>query len=114
MVRFIQIVLSMHVIYVSISYLQCVRCRGLHFLPYLNKIKDILRKATRMKSKDGQTAASILLRNLLRSLTTVFPQEYRSCPEGYDRPLNEWLPIRTWGKPGNIHNLQVCTFDRYF
>ena len=79
-------------------------------MPYLDKIKDILRKATRMKSKDGQTAASILLRNLLRSLTTVFPQEYRSCPdpEGYDRPLSEWLPIRTWGKPGNIHNLQVC------
>ena len=62
-----------------------------------------------MKSKDGHTAGTILLRNLLRSLTTIFPQEYRSCPEGYDRPLSEWLPIRMWGKPGNIHKLQVPT-----
>lgn len=89
------------------SFLQCVRGRGKTIFPYLPQIKDILAKSLRMKSKDGQVAGSIILRNLLRSMVSTFPEEYRSCPEGYDRPLNDFLPIRMWGKPGNIHNLQV-------
>ena len=88
-------------------FFQCVRGRGIHILPYLDKIKVILGKSLRMKSKEGQASASIILRNLLRSLTAILSEDYRSCPEGYDRPISECLPIRLWGKPGNIHDLQV-------
>ena len=90
-----------------VLFFQCVRGRGIHILPYMDKIKVILSKSLRMKSKEGQASASIILRNLLRSLTAILSEDYRSCPEGYDRPISECLPIRLWGKPGNIHNLQV-------
>ena len=80
------------------------------------QIKGILRKALRIQNKEGHGLAVTLLRNLLRSLTTVYPKEYWSCPEGYDRPLSEYLPIRHWGKPGNIHSLKVsssCQTSQY-
>lgn len=86
-----------------------MRGRGLYILPYFDKIKAILRKSLRMKSKEGQASASIILRNLLRSLTAILSEDYRSIAEGYDRPLSDCLPIRLWGKPGNIHNLQVTS-----
>ena len=73
----------------------------------MKQIKSILRKALRIQNKEGHSTAVILLKNMLRSLTSVYPKEYWSCPEGYDRPLSEHLPIRQWGKPGNIHSLKV-------
>lgn len=47
------------------------------------------------------------MNNFLRSLTTIYPTDYRSVAEGYDRPLSEYLPIRDWGKPGDMNNLQI-------
>lgn len=32
---------------------------------------------------------------------------FRSVAEGYDRPFSEYLPIRDWGKRGDIHNLKM-------
>ena len=90
--------------------------RGKFLEPYMPQIKGILRKALRIQNKEGHGLAVTLLRNLLRSLTTVYPKEYWSCPEGYDRPLSEYLPIRHWGKPGNIHSLKVsssCQTSQY-
>lgn len=60
-----------------------------------------------LKARDGYLFAGAILNNLLRSLTTVYPTDYRSVPEGYDRPLSEYLPIRDWGKPGDMNNLQI-------
>ena len=42
------------------------------------------------------------LRNVLRALTLTYPNEFRSVAEGYDRPVSEYLPVRDWGRPGNI------------
>ena len=88
-------------------FFQCMTVRGIYLEPYMKQIKSILRKALRIQNKEGHSTAVILLKNMLRSLTSVYPKEYWSCPEGYDRPLSEHLPIRQWGKPGNIHSLKV-------
>ena len=89
------------------TFFQCMTVRGIYLEPYMKQIKSILRKALRIQNKEGHSTAVILLKNMLRSLTSVYPKEYWSCPEGYDRPLSEHLPIRQWGKPGNIHSLKV-------
>ena len=81
--------------------------RGRFLEPYMPKLQQILRKALRIQNKEGHGSVVIITRNLLRSFTSVYPKEYWSCPEGYDRPLSEHLPIRQWGKPGNIHSLKV-------
>jgi proteasome activator subunit 4 len=41
------------------------------------------------------------------SLTTIYPTDYHSLAEGFDRSLAEYLPIKDWGKPGDVNNLQM-------
>ena len=41
------------------------------------------------------------------SLTTIYPTDYHSIAEGFDRSLGEYLPIRDWGKPGDVNNLKM-------
>ncbi len=86
---------------------ECVRGHGKHLVPYVDDIKKILRKTLCINSKEGSTASCPILRHLLRSLTSLFPSEYRAFPEGVDQPLEEWMPIRDWGRPGVIRNLKV-------
>ena len=95
------------VVITFLYFLQCMSLRGRFLEPYMPKLQQILRKALRIQNKEGHGSVVIITRNLLRSFTSVYPKEYWSCPEGYDRPLSEHLPIRQWGKPGNIHSLKV-------
>ena len=44
---------------------------------------------------------------MLRALTLTYPNEFRSVAEGYDRPVSEYLPVRDWGRPGNIRSLNI-------
>ena len=44
---------------------------------------------------------------MLRALTLTYPNEFRSVAEGYDRPISEYLPVRDWGRPGNIRSLSI-------
>ena len=60
-----------------------------------------------MTNKEGYLLAISTLRNILRALTLICPLEHRARAEGYDTPINEYLPIKDWGKPGNIHNLKL-------
>jgi len=83
---------------------ECVRVPGQHLLEYLPGIEDILDDALHMVSREGYTLACSLIRNILRAMTITNPMDYRTIAEGYDRPLNEHLPIHDWGRPGNAHN----------
>ena len=76
-------------------------------LPFSDRLIHVLDRALLLKAREGYQFAGAILNNLLRSLTTIYPTDYRSIAEGYDRPLSEYLPIRDWGKPGDMNNLKI-------
>ena len=84
-----------------------VRCPGNCLLPYSDQLIQVLDRALQLKCREGYQFGGAVLNNLLRSLSTVHPTDYRSIARDYDQPLSEYLPIRDWGKPGDINNLQM-------
>ena len=71
-----------------------MRVPGDALLPYMDRLEPILKRSVHMANKEGYNFACSALCNLLRSLTSVVPINYRSIPEGYDRPTEEYLPIK--------------------
>ncbi|KAG9329545.1 hypothetical protein JZ751_004278 [Albula glossodonta] len=55
----------------------------------------------------GYSLACNLLHHVLRSTALTYPTEYCSVPGGFERPLQEYLPIKDWGRHGDLRNLQV-------
>eukprot|EP00094_Tigriopus_californicus_P000230 TCALIF_00223-PA protein Name:"Similar to psme4 Proteasome activator complex subunit 4 (Xenopus laevis)" AED:0.06 eAED:0.06 QI:66/0.84/0.71/1/0.84/0.85/14/306/1826 len=75
--------------------------------PAIQSVEKILQQTLHIKNKDGRQLVMSMLKNVMTVLTSLSVLDHRSIPEGYDRPLKEFLPIRAWGKPGNIHDLQL-------
>ncbi|XP_035696564.1 proteasome activator complex subunit 4-like isoform X3 [Branchiostoma floridae] len=82
-----------------------VRCDGMTLVAYRDQLVPVLKRTLHLTCKDGYQQAGLLLRHALRALTLIYPQEYRSMPFRFDRPLDEYLPIRDWGTPGNLFEL---------
>ena len=89
---------------------EIIRVPGKFLLPYVPRIDALLRKLVEHSSKEGTILTGAVLRNTLRSLTNVCPVEYKSVVTGYDGDLTSYLPISDWGKPGDIHNLDIEWF----
>lgn len=84
---------------------ELVRCPGAPLLPYIEQLKSVLQQTVRLKCREGYNLAGSVLRYLLKYLCHVVPQEYRSINTSWDRPLQDFLPIKHWGSAGDIHNL---------
>ena len=67
---------------------------GTHLLPYLDRLEAVLDRTLHLKSKDGSQLAAGILKNVVRGLTVIQPEEYVAVPHGYDKPISEYLPIR--------------------
>ena len=86
---------------------ECVYMTGEDLLPYLPAVEKVLEKTLLMASKEGREFAALLLNNVLRTMTSIYPNNLRTNQYGYDRPVEEYLPIRDWGRPGNMRSLTV-------
>ncbi|XP_061414922.1 proteasome activator complex subunit 4 isoform X2 [Lethenteron reissneri] len=86
---------------------EIVRINGAEVLPYRGQLESILKRTLWLKNKQGYTLAGKLLQHMLRSATMIYPTEYCSVPGSFNQPLSEYLPIRDWGRPGNLHNLDM-------
>ncbi|CAL4101951.1 unnamed protein product, partial [Meganyctiphanes norvegica] len=84
---------------------ELVRCPGTPLLAYIEQIQDVLKATVKLKCREGYRLAGTVLRYLLKYLSSVVPQEYRSINTTWDRPLQEFLPTQHWGSAGDIHNL---------
>uniref|UniRef100_UPI00358F6C57 proteasome activator complex subunit 4 isoform X3 n=1 Tax=Myxine glutinosa TaxID=7769 RepID=UPI00358F6C57 len=80
---------------------------GKNLLPYRDDLMVVLKVCLNLKSKRGYTLASNLLKRILRCTTMIFPLEYYSVPGGFDKSPSIYLPIRDWGKAGNVNNLDM-------
>ncbi|XP_049827617.1 proteasome activator complex subunit 4-like [Schistocerca gregaria] len=86
---------------------EIVDCDGKCLIPYIPSILEVLDRTLHLTCRDGYVFSSKILRNVLYSLSFIMPLEYRSSTESYDSHVKDYLPIRDWGKPGNVHNLQM-------
>ncbi|XP_053568667.1 proteasome activator complex subunit 4 [Bombina bombina] len=86
---------------------EITRVDGKKFLPYKEQLVKILQRTLHFKCKQGYALSCNLLHHLLRSSTLIYPTEYCSVPGGFDKPLTEYFPIKDWGKPGDLWNLNI-------
>uniref|UniRef100_A0A672JH14 Proteasome activator subunit 4b n=1 Tax=Salarias fasciatus TaxID=181472 RepID=A0A672JH14_SALFA len=85
-------------------FFQVTRVDGEQLLKYRGDLERILCVCVRLRCKRAYTLACSLLEHTLRSLSLIYPTEYRSTSGGFDTDL----PIRDWGRAGCVAALGVC------
>ncbi|XP_034049345.1 proteasome activator complex subunit 4B-like [Thalassophryne amazonica] len=83
---------------------EVTRVDGQQLLKYQGDLERILCVCLHLHCKRAYTLACSLLEHTLRSLSLIYPTEYRSTPGGFDTEL----PIRDWGRAGDVKALGVC------
>uniref|UniRef100_A0A8C3XZU5 Proteasome activator subunit 4 n=1 Tax=Catharus ustulatus TaxID=91951 RepID=A0A8C3XZU5_CATUS len=86
---------------------EITRVDGKKLLLYREQFGKILQRTLHLTCKQGYILSCNLLHHLLRSATLIYPTEYCSVPGGFDKPLSEYFPIKDWGKPGDLWNLDI-------
>lgn len=74
--------------------LQVTRVDGEKLLPYRTQLVQTLQLTLRLRCKQGYTLACNLLHHILRSTALTYPTDYCSVPGGFNKPLQEYLPIK--------------------
>ncbi|XP_061602006.1 proteasome activator complex subunit 4A isoform X1 [Cololabis saira] len=83
------------------------RVDGDKILRYRSELVQILQLTLHLKCKQGYTLACNLLHHILRSTALIYPTEYCSVPGGFHQPVGDYLPIKDWGRPGDLWNLDI-------
>uniref|UniRef100_A0A3Q0QYT3 Uncharacterized protein n=1 Tax=Amphilophus citrinellus TaxID=61819 RepID=A0A3Q0QYT3_AMPCI len=83
---------------------EVTRVDGKQLLKYQGDLERILRVCVRLRCKRAYTLACSLLEHTLRSFSLIYPTEYCSTSGGFDADL----PIRDWGRAGDVAVLAVC------
>ncbi|XP_054614170.1 proteasome activator complex subunit 4B [Dunckerocampus dactyliophorus] len=83
---------------------EVTRVDGEQLLKYQEKLERVLCTCVRLRCKRAYTLACGLLEHTLRSLSLIYPTEYRSTSGGFDTDL----PIQDWGRPGDVSALGLC------
>uniref|UniRef100_A0A3Q3IVD1 Proteasome activator Blm10 mid region domain-containing protein n=1 Tax=Monopterus albus TaxID=43700 RepID=A0A3Q3IVD1_MONAL len=86
---------------------EVTRVDGEKILPYRSDLVQILQLTLHLKCKQGYMLACNLLHHILRSSALIFPTEYCSVPGGFHQPIGDYLPIKDWGRPGDLWNLDI-------
>ena len=73
---------------------QVVRCNGHCLLQYKSELMTVVKLVVHMVCKDVQRLSCLLLNHLLKALTLIYANDYRSTTIDWDLSLSEVLPIR--------------------
>ncbi|RZF34164.1 hypothetical protein LSTR_LSTR003574 [Laodelphax striatellus] len=74
---------------------------------YLPQIENVLDKILYVPSKDLYLPTCNLLGHLFMSLSSVSILDYSNSSKGPTDDISEVLPIREWGKSGDVNNLNI-------
>eukprot|EP00064_Thunnus_orientalis_P007411 superscaffoldBa00000821_g7431 len=86
---------------------EVTRVDGDKILPYRSDLVQILQLTLHLKCKQGYTLACNLLHHILRSSVLIYPTEYCSVPGGFHQQISDYIPIKDWGRPGDLWNLDI-------
>ena len=83
---------------------ELLRARGETLVPYKSMILSVFHQCVRIIHKGSYEAVANAAKNLLKSVTHVYPTDYRLTAENIDEPFTDFLPIR-------VSELGVCLID---
>ncbi|CAF2134732.1 unnamed protein product [Rotaria magnacalcarata] len=86
---------------------ELVRARGDTLLIYKPMIMSIFNRSIHIVHKYSYEILANAARDLLESLSYVYPIEYRLTIENLDEPFIDFLPIRVWGQPVDFDRFQM-------
>ncbi|XP_029642324.1 proteasome activator complex subunit 4 [Octopus sinensis] len=86
---------------------QVVRAPGHTLLSFVDDLTDLLSPLLELKCVEAYEYSTSTLRYLLRSLTNIYPLDFRSVPVDIDAPLTEHLIIRDWAYTGSVENADI-------
>ncbi|CAF3831402.1 unnamed protein product, partial [Adineta steineri] len=86
---------------------ELVRARGDTLLIYKPMILSVFHQCIHIIHKESYEAVANAAKNLLKSLSYVYPTEYRLTTENIEEPFTDFLPIRAWGQHVEFDKLQV-------
>ncbi|XP_051507905.1 proteasome activator complex subunit 4A isoform X2 [Myxocyprinus asiaticus] len=86
---------------------EVTRVDGDKLLLYSSQLVQILQLTLHLKCKMGYNLACKLLYHILRSTSLIYPTDYCSVPGGFQQHTNKYLPIKDWGRPGDLWNLDI-------
>ncbi|CAF3152333.1 unnamed protein product [Rotaria sp. Silwood2] len=92
--------------YLSI-FSELIHARGDILLDYKRIIMTVFHRCIPIIHKDSCRIMAKTARNLLDSLSDIYPIEYRLTIENVDESFIKFLPIRIWGQPVNFDQNQV-------
>ncbi|CAH1108407.1 unnamed protein product [Psylliodes chrysocephalus] len=79
-------------------------------LNYLDRLTTILDKTLHMTCQSASQFSARMLELMMSSLTNIQPTEIKSCATDYSKPVEEFLPIREWGKAEEIKDLKISWY----
>uniref|UniRef100_A0A672KRB5 Proteasome activator subunit 4 n=1 Tax=Sinocyclocheilus grahami TaxID=75366 RepID=A0A672KRB5_SINGR len=86
---------------------EVTRVDGDQLLLYRSQLVQILQLTLHLKCKQGYNLACKLLYHILRSMSLIYPREYCSMSGGVQQHTDTYLPIKDWGRPGDLLNLGI-------
>lgn len=89
---------SDEMLYYIILLMNIARADPNEVILFVNDLVPIIDRISKFKCKLTNKYSNAILFNLLSNLSTLQTLDVRSSPESYEKPLNEFLPIRHWGQ----------------
>ncbi|CAF4657490.1 unnamed protein product [Rotaria sp. Silwood1] len=90
-----------------ILFSELVSARGDTLIIYKSLILSIFHRCIHIIHKDSYEAMAKAAKNLLKSLSYVYPIDYRLTTENIEKPFIDFLPIRAWGQHVEYDKLDV-------
>ncbi|CAF1072340.1 unnamed protein product [Rotaria sordida] len=97
---------DMELTWCLILFSKLLEARGDTLLIYKSMILSVFHRCIHIIHKESYEAVAYAAKNLLQSLSYVYPIDYRLTVENIDEPFIDFLPIRAWGQPVEFDKLQ--------
>uniref|UniRef100_A0A1Q3F8W9 Proteasome activator complex subunit 4 n=1 Tax=Culex tarsalis TaxID=7177 RepID=A0A1Q3F8W9_CULTA len=79
---------------------------------YVDDVLPILDKMLKFKCKQTNKFGSTLVANLMSNMSTMQTLDVKNSPDSFEKPLSEFLPVRSWGeKMGPDGKIEWCFPD---
>lgn len=69
----------------------------IEILQFVDDLVPIIDQISKYQCKLANRYANNMLMNILSNVSTLQTIDVRSCPESFEKPLSEFLPVRNWG-----------------
>lgn len=88
---------SDELLYYIILLTSIARGDPIEIIQFVDDLVPIIDQISKFKCKLTNRYSNAILMNILSNVSTLQTIDVRSCPESFDKPLNEFLPVRHWG-----------------